>query len=326
MLRTRGRLRRWIWVIVAVPVAVGFIPGVPHPGLQLFMWWVPIPPRADVPAPREGVERVLVLAPHPDDEVLGAGGALAEFLAQEHQVLVVFLTAGDANTAAKKFFTWNPLNRPEDYQAVGYRRMKEAGQVMRILGVPEDHLLFLGYPDRGLYALYTTHWEIPYSSPYTRMNHPFYRNSFNPQASYTGQDLLQDLSTILEIYKPTIIYCPHPEDTHSDHRAAALFLRAALSALGGELFPEVRYYLVHSEHWPTPRRLVPTLELLVPARLVDQWEWYSFPVSEAALEKKLAALRAYSSQRLTNGRFLAAFVRQNEIYAHDILTGDVLNR
>jgi hypothetical protein len=50
--------------------------------------------------------------------------------------------------------------------------MKEAGEATRILGIPWDHLLFLGYPDRGLYALWTTNWEKTYRSPYTKMDHP----------------------------------------------------------------------------------------------------------------------------------------------------------
>ncbi|MGB9862141.1 MAG: PIG-L deacetylase family protein [Candidatus Bipolaricaulaceae bacterium] len=320
----RRELWRWTLVALALPVAVGFIPGVPHPGLQLFMWWVPIPPRVGVPEPKEGVERVLVLAPHPDDEVLGPGGAIAQFLDQGHQVLVVYLTNGDANTAAKKFFTWNPLNRPEDFQALGYRRMKEAGEAMRILGVPWDHLLFLGYPDRGLYALWTTHWDKPYRSPYTKMDHPFYRNSFRPDANYTGQDLLGDLCTILGVYRPTIIYCPHPEDAHPDHRATAYFLVAALEKT--LLAPEIRYYLVHGERWPTPLRLIPDAELSAPSYLSDRWDWHSLQLGEEIVEKKLAAVRAYSSQRVTNGRFLVAFVRQNELYAHGSFIAPVPNR
>lgn len=317
MRRGRRRLRSWGWVFVAVFVAAGFIPGVPHPGLQLFTWWLPIPPRTEVPLPREGAERVLVLAPHPDDESLGAGGAIVESLAQGHQVLVVFLTSGDANTAAKRFFTLNPLNRPEDYRALGFRRMKEAGQALLLLGVPWDHALFLGYPDRGLWALWTTHREKVYTSPYTKMDHPWYRNSFNPEARYTGQDLLSDLAKILRIYQPTVIYCPHPEDAHPDHRATAHFLREALVETEGT--PEVRYYLVHGERWPNPLRLIPDAELSMPLYLTDGWEWRSLWLSEETRERKLAALRAYSSQRVTNGRFLAAFVRQNEVYARNFL-------
>ncbi|MCX7844756.1 MAG: PIG-L family deacetylase [Candidatus Bipolaricaulota bacterium] len=314
----RRKLRRWLLGVVLVPFALGLLPGVPHPLLPLSPLGAPTPPRADVPAPNEGGERVLVLAPHPDDEVLGAGGAIVDLLAQGAQVLVVFLTNGDANTAAKHFFTWNPLHRAEDFQSLGYRRMKEAGKALQILGVPPDHALFLGYPDRGLLSLLTTHWDVPYRSPYTRRDRPFYRNSFNPEARYTGADLLRDLCAILEAFRPTLVYGPHPDDGHPDHRAAAAFLRRALAESG--LTPEVRYYLVHAPRWPLPRRLDPSRPLAAPDFLLERWEWQELPVSATAAEKKLQALRAYGSQRLTNGRFLAAFVRQNELFARDNLS------
>jgi LmbE family N-acetylglucosaminyl deacetylase len=128
----------------------------------------------------------------------------------------------------------------------------------------------------------------------------------------------------LETYQPTIIYCPHPEDAHPDHRATAYFLAAALTKVS--ISPEIRYYLVHGERWPTPLRLVPDAELSAPSYLVDRWDWHSLELDEETVERKLEALRAYSSQRVTNGRFLAAFVRQNELYAHGVLTEPVPNR
>lgn len=313
------RRKKWFFLILVVPVALGLIPTVPHPFLQLLMWWVPIPPRVDVPEPREGVERVLVIAPHPDDEVLGAGGAIAQFISGGHQVLVVFITNGDANTAAKRFFTWNPLNRAEDYRSLGYRRMKEAARATSILGVRADHLLFLGYPDQGLLYLWTTNMAkgAPYNSPYTQADHPFYLNSFNPEASYTGEDLLGDLITIVSQYRPTVVYVPHPKDGHPDHYASARFAEEALAAV--PIDPEVRYYLVHAASWPSPSHLIPDARLLPPLDLVEFWEWKELDLSEEIVELKLEAVRAYSSQRLTNGRFLASFVRENELYAINLL-------
>lgn len=40
--------------------------------------------------------RVLVLAPHPDDEVFGCGGAIMQHLAQGDEVTVIILTDGRA--------------------------------------------------------------------------------------------------------------------------------------------------------------------------------------------------------------------------------------
>jgi len=44
----------------------------------------------------EDSERILILAPHPDDETLGCGGTIQKALLQGKTVKVVFLTSGDS--------------------------------------------------------------------------------------------------------------------------------------------------------------------------------------------------------------------------------------
>lgn len=315
----RRRVSRRTWIaggILLLPVALGFIPGVPHPFLSFFLWWVPSPPRVEVPAPLPGVERVIVIAPHPDDELLALGGTIAHLKATGHQVLVVFLTNGDANRAAKSVFTLNPLRRAEDFRALGYRRQKEAVASLRVLGVPVGSVLFLGYPDGGLTALLGKHWkrEEPYTSPFTKANHAFYRNSFNARALYCGEDLVADLALILRRFSPTVIYMPHPEDGHPDHRAAVQLTLAALATVDLPEDPQLRLYIVHAPSWPAPRRLATDRSLTVPAAL-GSWTWHSHDLTDELMEVKLRAIRAYSSQWITNGRFLASFVRPNELYA-----------
>ena len=306
-----------------LPLFLGLIPGVPHPFVHAFLWWTPIPSRADLPTPAEGLERILIVAPHPDDEVLAVGGTIAHLVEEGHTVLVVFLTNGDANRAAKRLLTFNFFNRGTDYRALGYRRQKEAVRALERLGVSSSQLVFLGYPDRGLTALWSDHWkrEKPYTSPYTKVSYPFYSNSYNPWSVYCGEDLLSDLVAIAQQFRPTMVYLPHHEDEHPDHQAGFLFAMTAFSALGTEARPDVRLYLVHAPGWPFPRQLVPS-KVLEPPDSPEEWSWQSFKLSEEAVKKKLAAVRTYTSQRWTNGRFLAAFVRPNELYlaCEDILS------
>jgi len=302
---------------LALVFLLGAIPGVPNPFVNAFLWGVPVPPQGEVPSPEEGVERVLVLAPHPDDEVLGAGGAIADFAQRGARILVVYLTNGDANVAAKRLLTASLLHRATDYRALGYRRQKEAVLALRALAGGGGSALFLGYPDKGLMDLWGAHWETgsPYRSPYTKATSSFYHNSFAPQAVYAGQDFLNDLGMVLGRFRPSVVYVPHPDDTHPDHAAAFLFAREALAALDPLNAPEVRLYLVHAPHWPGPRGAARAANLEPPEQ-ERSWAWESQPLSERAVAAKLAALSAYSSQRWTDGRFLARFVRPNEVYAH----------
>jgi LmbE family N-acetylglucosaminyl deacetylase len=43
---------------------------------------------------------ILVLAPHPDDDIIGCGGSIIQHLAAGQQVLIAYLTSGEANGSA----------------------------------------------------------------------------------------------------------------------------------------------------------------------------------------------------------------------------------
>jgi LmbE family N-acetylglucosaminyl deacetylase len=83
-------------------------------------------------------ERVLVLAPHPDDETLGCGGTLKRLCTMGKEVMVVFLTEGEKA---------DPEARGKKRYAETRRR--EATKAMRVLGVRAYE--FLGFPDRELF-------------------------------------------------------------------------------------------------------------------------------------------------------------------------------
>lgn len=97
-----------------------------------------MPPAAPVilTAPLRG--RVLVLAPHHDDEVLGCGGAMIQHSDQGDRVKVVFVTDGGAGDALGYY-------AGQDYLEL---RREEAQRAGVILGVEE--LVFWDYPDGQL--------------------------------------------------------------------------------------------------------------------------------------------------------------------------------
>jgi LmbE family N-acetylglucosaminyl deacetylase len=79
--------------------------------------------------------RVLVLAPHPDDETMGLGGTLAHHAGQGDPITVVFVCSGIQGDPDRYF-------PPEHIVAL---REEEARRAAEVLGISK--LRFLGYPD-----------------------------------------------------------------------------------------------------------------------------------------------------------------------------------
>src|SRR5436190_11949034 len=95
-------------------------------------------------------DRILIVAPHIDDESIGAGGYAIDALANGADVYVVFLTAGDCNRFSARLMYKTLEPTASDFLGVGNARIREAGHAMQLLGIPRDHYFVLGYPDRGL--------------------------------------------------------------------------------------------------------------------------------------------------------------------------------
>src|SRR6476660_9396513 len=97
--------------------------------------------------------RLLVVAPHPDDETLAAGGLIHRVVSSGGSVRVVWLTSGDA--FAEGVETKNKFKdpRPRDYRSYGTLREGEARNALTMLGLDRKALTFLGFPDEGLCLL-----------------------------------------------------------------------------------------------------------------------------------------------------------------------------
>lgn len=91
-----------------------------------------------VPSPCQG--GILVIAAHPDDEVLGLGFTLIKHRAQGEQITVAFTTNGGGN--------WQGGRSAQD--ALSRRRFLEAQEALGTIGIPPQNILSLGFPDAGL--------------------------------------------------------------------------------------------------------------------------------------------------------------------------------
>ncbi len=263
-------------------------------------------------------DRVLIIAPHPDDEVLGTGGVIQAAVAMKVPVRVVFMTNGDNNELSFSVYRNHPVLFPAAVRSMGEVRHDEAIAACRILGLKEEDLVFFGYPDFGLMPMFVAYWGVvtPFENMLTRVTAVPYRNAFRPGAAYRGDEILSDLKSAIKTFRPTKIFVSHPADENPDHRGAYLFTRVALWDLEPDLKPELWPYLVHFRYrsWPRPEGYFPEDALEPPIFFEGSVNWQHFPVDASRVVRKYKALQAHRTQFGYIGRYLSSFVRTNELF------------
>ena len=279
------------------------------------------------PLPLAGVRRLLVVGAHPDDETIGVGGVIQAALSQGAEVKVVVLTNGDGQALAPLALRRRLVARPADYVTSGVIRESETVAAMGALGVPASSLVFLGYPDRLLEKLWLSDWSTgrTFRSKYARRTSSPYPSTHDSGARYCGRDVLDDLRTVIDQFRPDSIVVHHPNDAHPDHRAASNFCQLALGELTARetaYCASVWAYLVHYGRFPRPRGVHPEVALLPPARLSGEPNhWVRADLTPEQVQAKRAALQAYTSQLVLLRSFLPSFSRRNELFAALTTTG-----
>ncbi len=270
--------------------------------------WRPLPPV-------QTQERLLIIAPHPDDEVLGCGGLMATAAAMGVPVRVVYLTNGDGFPAAAALTARATPDADECLQ-LGRLRQQEARHGLHLLGLSPNDAVFLGYPDRGLLPMAVRPNRVARSATTGASAVP-YGDALTPNAPYLAPVLVADLRRVLAEFQPTRVFTTHPLDDHEDHAAAALFTYEAIQQAceAGELAqkPTLYYYLVHRGDWPLPQGDHMNRPLMPPIGLNDA-DWQMFALSHAAQAAKRHALQAHESQYALMSRFLNSFLRRNELF------------
>lgn len=187
----------------------------------------------------------LVLAPHPDDAVLVAAGVIARAVRSKQEVAVAFMTNGDLGCGRD-----------------GALREQEAIRGLGELGLDEQHVYFLGYPDGYLARLgeavlppverriagacVTGNTTYAVRGHEGRDVHSLWSGR---SGSYTADDAVADLSVLLDRLDPRQVVVTHPMDIHPDHAATYALLRRALARTGKT--PVLHRAFVHAgDCWP----------------------------------------------------------------------------
>ncbi|HEY3731573.1 MAG TPA: PIG-L family deacetylase [Steroidobacteraceae bacterium] len=259
-------------------------------------------------------DRVLVVAPHPDDESLCCAGLIQQASAHGAAVAIVWLTAGEAFELDAMLDQHEIWPRGIDLLRFGVKRLAEGAQAAASLDVPASRQFVLGYPDRGLMALVAGDYfyRRAFRSRYTGLDSVGFPQAVSPYATFNGADLERDLEHVLDQFQPTLVLAAAPADSHPDHAASGLLLHRLLQRRGQ--LDRLRYWIVHAPHWPAPRSYQPQLPLAPPAT-AQQLHWQVLPLSVAERARKLAALRTHRTQMRLTEPFMVSFVRSNELFA-----------
>jgi len=273
------------------------------------------PPRLD--------DRIVVFAPHPDDETLGTGGYLQRATAAGARVRVVLMTNGEYGRTGIDNLPELPVERASGYVDFGMIRQQETLMALGALGVPQSAVSFLCYPNHLLERMILpANWLPSHPVFNARLNTtriPF-PDALSPQAPYCGDSLLRDVETILLREKPTVVMTLHPNDIHPDHWATSAITQYALNELAAEGQPFVRTcrvygYLIHRGNWPRPKEYLPELPLQPPPSLAGLSNWRQWPLTRRDSRLKGEAIALFLSQGGSTHPFMRSFIRTNDLYA-----------
>jgi len=263
-------------------------------------------------------DKILILAPHPDDETIGAAGIIQKALKAGAEVNIVCLTNGDSERNADIHYKNIPYSQ-NVFLLLGELRRKETINALIKLGLKEKDVKFLGYPDAGTLRILLNHWDSsnPYKNYFTKVSYVPYSECYLPGSKYIGENILNNLENIIKNFNPTKIFVSSPFDMHSDHRAFYLFLKIALWDLRGKINnPKIYTYFTHYKNWPDPKGYYPEKFINPPIQNINNnIKWLNLNLNDEEVKKKYESIICYKSQ-LKFGSLLISFARKNELFAY----------
>ncbi|EIV99644.1 PIG-L deacetylase family protein [Thermoanaerobacter siderophilus] len=261
-------------------------------------------------------QRILIIVPHPDDETLGMAGIIQRAVELKRPIKVVIVTSGESYKKAAMSFCGKTNPTPQDFYRFGLARQQESIVAMRVLGLPRQDLIFLGFADGSIRFLWSQYWDNgrPRVSGGIHVAYAPYDTVYKPGIPYTGQNLVNELTEIIKDFKPTDIYYPLADDMHPDHWAVSNFVRYTITAVNINVREHM--FLVHHPQWPVPWMAEKNRPMLPPVDMKDSnTEWQSFDLTPKEIDLKQVAIKQYRTQIDVMEPFLMAFVRKTELFA-----------
>lgn len=157
-------------------------------------------------------QSILVVAPHPDDETLGCGGAIALLCQLNIPVKVLIVSDGTKS---------HPNSVAYPSPVLKKLREQESLAALAVLGVASEAVTFLGLPDGAV---------------------PGRRGDEVIEKIQEYKNALALVTQYLNNSTPSIIFLPYREDPHPDHRASWQLFAAGIENL--TYVPRIVEYLI----------------------------------------------------------------------------------
>lgn len=164
--------------------------------------------------------RLLVIAPHPDDETIATGQLIQRVRRAGGSVRVLVLTGGDNNPWPQRWLERRLRVGPRERARWAARRRQELSLALAALGLAEQDWRSLGWPDLGM-------------TDALRSDAP---------------TMLATLEAELAGFRPGLVIVPDLADRHPDHGAGHVLVRLALARWGQP--HHLLGYLIHGRPRP----------------------------------------------------------------------------
>lgn len=253
-------------------------------------------------------DRMLVIVPHSDDEIILFGGLIRRAMAENKTVYVALVTNGDYEATTEEQGVIRPL---------------ETIAGLNALGLSEEQIIIMGYADTGMPKKESFIWNLweaeddhhVYPShvgvhTYGPSNHPdFHSTVHGAPADYTKTAFRADIVELLQRLNPDAVFTTHPDDAHGDHAGLYQFVKELVgnrtlytafchSELGDSAWPEI------GDHFTCPPGLENIWETALFLNLTENEVMHK----KQALEEHRAALKPDAVD------YLRSFIKKDEIY------------
>jgi LmbE family N-acetylglucosaminyl deacetylase len=210
--------------------------------------------------------KVLIVAAHPDDEVLGMGGTIARFKKMGAEIIVQFLGEGiSARFEKAEFNNW-------DYQQATKIRKRGAEKALEFLGVSK--------------VIFGEHNCCRFDN-------------------IELLDLVKEIERSIDIYRPTDLFTHNPLEVNIDHRITYRAVETAVRPKPNTLLTSIYgFEIVCSGNWSFDGQFKPTSYVDISSEIeakLSAWNFYEgeerpfpFPRSVEGLET-LAKFRGLQS-------------------------------